>query len=257
MTFKKKKMQILKIFLSLFISIILSCKSNDLEVRKINAKIINIDKNQEANKEVEDIIKPYSKDVDEKMNAVLCYNPTPLEKKKINNYQNDIGNWMADVVFDFTNKTFEKKYNKKLDICLLNAGGVRAILPAGNVTTRNAFEIMPFENEVVVLELSGEVIKEIADYIIIGQKPHPMKGMIIEIEKEKIKTIKVGGILLDLNKKYYVATNDYLANGGDNMNFFKKNTQKYVVDYKIRNLLIDYFKSVKQISYSKDIRVKN
>ena len=60
---------------------------------------------------------------------------------------------------------------------------------------------------------------------------------------------------MDLNKIYYVATNDYLANGGDNMTFFTKNTQKYKTDYKIRNLLIDYFQVVKEISFAKDERI--
>jgi regulator of replication initiation timing len=40
---------------------------------------------------------------------------------------------------------------------------------------------------------------------------------------------------------YYVGTNDYLSNG-DNMNFFKKGVQKFDLQYKLRNILIDYFK---------------
>ena len=54
---------------------------------------------------------------------------------------------------------------------------------------------------------------------------------------------------------YYVATNDYLSNGGDNMNFFKKSVQKYDLDYKLRNVLIDYFKEVDTIPVIKDVRV--
>jgi hypothetical protein len=51
---------------------------------------------------------------------------------------------------------------------------------------------------------------------------------------------------------YYVGTNDYLSNGGDNMNFFKR-VQKF--DYKLRNILIDYFKEVDTIPVIKDIRI--
>ena len=43
---------------------------------------------------------------------------------------------------------------------------------------------------------------------------------------------------------YYVATSDYLANGGDNMTFFKESTIKFDIEYKLRNMLIDYFKKV-------------
>jgi 2',3'-cyclic-nucleotide 2'-phosphodiesterase (5'-nucleotidase family) len=46
---------------------------------------------------------------------------------------------------------------------------------------------------------------------------------------------------IDINKTYFVATNDYLYEGGDNMDFFKTNDSLYTLDYKVRNVLIDYF----------------
>jgi len=52
-----------------------------------------------------------------------------------------------------------------------------------------------------------------------------------------------------------VGTNDYLSNGGDNMNFFKKGVQKFDLDYKLRNILIDYFKEVDTIPVVNDIRI--
>ncbi|HJY12653.1 MAG TPA: hypothetical protein VJ304_07680, partial [Flavobacterium sp.] len=57
------------------------------------------------------------------------------------------------------------------------------------------------------------------------------------------------------NKTYYVVTNDYLANGGDNMNFFLKATDKFDLNYKIRNVLIDYFKEVDTIPVKTDVRI--
>jgi 2',3'-cyclic-nucleotide 2'-phosphodiesterase (5'-nucleotidase family) len=256
MIFNKKNILNSKMMFLFLILFVFSCKTNDLKLRKINAKIVNINENQESNKEIDALIKPYAEDVNNKMNSVLCINPTAIEKKNINKFQNDIGNWMSDVVFSKTKSLFFIKYKKTLDICLLNSGGVRTILPAGNVTTRNAFEIMPFENEVVVLELSGEVIYEMAQFIVKEQKPHPMKGMIITLDKnDAIKSIKIGDEMLDNTKLYYVATNDYLAGGGDSMNFLKKNSQKFITDYKLRNLIIDYFKSVNEISFSKDERI--
>lgn len=245
-----------KILLLLLIILFINCKSNELQVRKINAKIVNINENQESNKEIDVLIKPYSEDVNAKMNKILCKNPVSIEKKSINKYQNEIGNWFADVVFKRTKTVFFIKNKLKLDICMLNSGGIRTILPAGDVTTRNAFEIMPFENEVVVLELKGSEIKEMAQFLIKEQKPHPMYGMKISLnEKSEITSILIGNEPLDLSKSYYVATNDYLANGNDNMTFFLKSINKYKTDYKIRNLLIDYFSDVQEISFSKDERI--
>ena len=50
-------------------------------------------------------------------------------------------------------------------------------------------------------------------------------------------------------------TSDYLVNGGDNMLFFKKNVVKYDLEYKLRNIIIDYFKENKIITANKDIRI--
>jgi 2',3'-cyclic-nucleotide 2'-phosphodiesterase (5'-nucleotidase family) len=69
------------------------------------------------------------------------------------------------------------------------------------------------------------------------------------------KNILIQGKPLELDKTYLVGTNDYLANGGDNMNFFKKGTAKYDLDYKLRNILIDYFKDVDTVPKITDVRI--
>ena len=63
-----------------------------------------------------------------------------------------------------------------------------------------------------------------------------------------LKSATLRGKPLDFSKTYHVATNDYLFNGGDRMDFFKTNDSLYVLDYKIRNVLIDYFKSTDTIN---------
>ena len=83
-----------------------------------------------------------------------------------------------------------------------------------------------------------------------------MSGITFTISKDKTpKNILIQGKPLDANTTYYVVTNDYLANGGDNMSFFSKATQKFDLDYKIRNALIDYFKDVDTIPVKTDLRI--
>jgi 2',3'-cyclic-nucleotide 2'-phosphodiesterase (5'-nucleotidase family) len=138
----------------------------------------------------------------------------------------------------------------------MNHGGIRTIIPKGNVTARNAFEIMPFENTAVVVALKGDQILEIVNYIITEKKPHPLKGMTFTIDKNnQPKNVLIGGNPLDTNKIYYVATSDYLSYGNDNMLFFKKGVEKFNLDYKLRNIIIDYFKENKAIIANMDIRI--
>jgi 2',3'-cyclic-nucleotide 2'-phosphodiesterase (5'-nucleotidase family) len=94
------------------------------------------------------------------------------------------------------------------------------------------------------------------DYLIAEKKPHPLSGMQITLDKNKaFKSVSINSDVLDLNKVYYVATSDYLVNGGDNMNFFLKNNQLFDLDYKIRNILIDYFKAVEVVEASSKPRI--
>jgi 2',3'-cyclic-nucleotide 2'-phosphodiesterase (5'-nucleotidase family) len=179
---------------------------------------------------------------------VLAYSPETMDKSK-GEWQTTIGNLVAEMTMEMGNPVFTKRTGRNIDICLLNHGGIRAILPKGNITTRTAFEIMPFENSLIVVELKGAQIREMANYILKEKKPHPLTGLKIIADKNTstIKSLLVNNKLVDDNKTYFVGTSDYLSNGGDKMDFFKKGIQSHDMEYKLRNLMIDYFKKTDTI----------
>ncbi len=248
-TFQLKHFVLLLTFLTF-----ISCAEKKYAVTKIEGKEIGInDKNLEV-ADIENFIKPYREKIDADLNIVFANAPETIDKS--GEWQTPMGNFLADITFEKSNKVFQLREKKSVDICVLNHGGIRTIIPKGDVTARNAFEIMPFENNAVVVALKGEQVLEIVNYIITEKKPHPLQGMTFTIDKEnKPKNILVQGKPVDNDKIYYVATSDYLAYGNDNMLFFKKAIQKYNLDYKLRNIIIDYFKENKTIIAHKDIRI--
>jgi 2',3'-cyclic-nucleotide 2'-phosphodiesterase (5'-nucleotidase family) len=252
----KKYNDVLKlfvIFLTLFF--VISCSTQSYTVTKTEGKRIPIAEKENQNTTIETFIKPYREHINNDLNKILAYNPETLDKSS-GEWQTNIGNFISDVTLKEGNKVFNKRENKNIDICLLNNGGIRSILPKGNITSRTAFEIMPFENSLVVIALKGEQIYEIADFIISDKKPHPLSGLTFTIDKNKqVKNMLIQGKPIEKETIYYVGTNDYLANGGDNMVFFKKGTQKFDLDYKLRNILIDYFTEVDTITVKKDLRI--
>jgi 2',3'-cyclic-nucleotide 2'-phosphodiesterase (5'-nucleotidase family) len=240
----------------LFLTFLLTfgCGTPKYHVTKIEGKEIGVTDKSAAAPAIEAFIKPYRDNIDKDMNVVLAYAPETLDKT--GEWQCAIGNMMADASLELSNRVFLKRESKNIDMCLLNYGGIRSIIPKGNVTTRTAFEIMPFENSVIVAELKGEQILEIVNYIISEKKAHPIAGLTFTIAKDKTpKNIIVNEKALENDKTYYVVTSDYLINGGDNMNFFKKSLHNYDLDYKLRNVLIDYFKEKDTIAAPKDIRI--
>lgn len=240
------------IFLTFFL--IASCSKQNYQVAKIEGKKIAITAKENQEPTIENYIKPYRERINKELDSVLAYSPMTLDKSGV--WQSTIGNLMADVSLQRGNIVFKAREKKAIDLCILNHGGIRSILPKGNVSSRTAYEIMPFENSLVVIALKGEQVFELVDYFIASKKPQPLSGITFTIGKNNVaKNILVQGKPIEKETIYYVATNDYLSNGGDNMNFFKKGTQKFDLDYKLRNILIDYFKEVDTIPVINDLRI--
>jgi 2',3'-cyclic-nucleotide 2'-phosphodiesterase (5'-nucleotidase family) len=235
--------------------LIVSCSKKNYQLTSIEGKRIALSESIQLNPNVEKYISPYREHINKDLNTVLAYNPQTMNKSN-GKWQSSLGNLMADITLQAADKLLQKREKKTVDLCILNSGGIRAIFPQGNVTARTAFEIMPFENSLMVITLKGEQIQELVDYFIATKKSHPLAGLTFTIAKDKsAKNILVQGLTLDKNAFYNVATNEYLANGGDNMNFFIKGIQQYDLDYKLRNILIDYFIEVDTIPEINDIRI--
>ena len=252
----KKCVLVLKLFvLILTLSLVFTSCSKNYNVTKIEGKQINISDKAASNQDIENYIAPFRKNIEKDLDSVLAYAPETLDKSK-GEWQTTIGDFLANLTLQKANVVFLKREKKNIDICLLNDGGIRAILPKGNVTTRTAFEIMPFENTAIVIALKGEQIEEIANHIVTVKKPHPIAGLTFTIDKDnKVKNIKVKNEVLQLNRIYYVVTSDYLSNGGDNMDFFKKGVQSFDLNYKLRNVLIDYLKDIDTIAVPSEIKI--
>ena len=242
------------VLLLTFISLT-ACSSHPFYVSKIEGKKISISDKQSGVTEIENYIKPYREHIDKDLSEVLAFCPETLDKTK-GQWQTNIGCFLADITLEKSNPVFLQREHKSIAVCFLNHGGIRTIIPKGDITARNAYEVMPFENSAVVVGLKQEQIIEIANYIISEKKPHPLAGMTFTISKDNQPiNILVQGKPLEKDKIYYVVTSDYLSNGGDNMTFFKTNVERHDLDYKLRNIMIDYFKDVDTLKINNNIRI--
>ena len=232
--------------LFLTLSAFIACGPSQLRNTAIDGKQLPVTEVYATVPEIEGFIKPFREHIDRDLDSVLAYCPETMDKfKTIKGWQTTIGNFEADVTLDMADRLFMMRENRHIDVCLLNHGGIRSIIAKGNVTARTAFEIMPFENAVMVVALKAGQLAEMAQYIAKEKKTHPLSGMQITLDKEGIvKTVTVHGKPLETGKIYNVATSDYLSNGGDSMTFFAKGVAQYDLDYKLRNLFIDYFNKV-------------
>ncbi|WP_178985733.1 5'-nucleotidase C-terminal domain-containing protein [Winogradskyella helgolandensis] len=233
--------------------LIFSCASSNLS--KIEGKRIDIDDSLQTNQEIEDFIAPYRTHVNKNMDSIISYAPETFSKSD-GNFNTAIGNLMADAVYNEGNPVFNQRTQKNIDFVLLNHGGIRSIISKGNITIRTAFQVMPFENSIVVAALKGTQVNLMMEYLSKSKRAHPLSHQVQLIldKNSAISSATIKGEPIDVDKTYYVATNDYLYDGGDGMTFFQPNEGLYVLDYKIRNILIDNFKKRDTINPVRDQR---
>lgn len=245
-----------KIVLLFCIGILLfSCKEDSYNVTKITAKTIAIDATVTSVNTIAKTIAPYKEKMIAEINTVLSYAPKDLTRTD-GELESSLGNLLADLTFKRANPIFKKQTGKNIDFSMFNFGGIRAGIPAGNVSNKNAFELMPFENILVVVELSGQKVEALIAYLIKSNTAHPLSKNIALTITKKGYELYINNKKFDTNRSYFVLTSDYLQSGGDNMTFFKNPIQRVSLEYKMRDAIVDYFKSVDTLKSNLDKRFK-
>lgn len=241
----------LPFFICCFLAL-LSCKTSNTkkQLTKITAKNVAIDSTITPSITIDSFVAPYKEKLITEMEQVLSFSPTNLTGTNVT-MQSSLGNLMADLSFEMATK----KSNTVIDFVMFNHGGIRANIQKGNITTKDAFNLMPFENKLVIVTLTGKKVIELVDFFIKSKRAHPLSKNIALVITDNNYSLKINGKPFDENKNYTVLTNDYLLNGGDNMLFFKNPKKLIKLDYKVRDAIIDYFKKSDTIKSTIDKRI--
>lgn len=187
------------------------------------------------------------------MNEVIGFVELSLIKKKP---EGTLGNFMADAYFIMAGE----KFNMKIDAAFMNDGGIRLDeLSAGPLTRGKIFELMPFDNILIIQKIKGTVLQEFLD-LIATQRGWPVAGITMQIKDKKANNVFIDGQPLDTNKIYTTVNSDFIANGGGNADMLKTIPQ-INNGYLVRDALFDYIKKLKsqgkQISAKIENRVTN
>lgn len=194
------------------IAIILFSACSPQLYKSSSSQLLTVDAQTSSDPAFEQIIEPYKIRLDAEMNTVIARSERELPKG--GRGETALGNLVADLQKEFS----EDKFNRNIDISVVNNGGLRNSLPKGDITVGNIFELAPFENFIYILELNADDVRRLGEYAARG-KNLGVTGLYIEAREDSLDKLTVNGEELDQNKKYLLAINDYLANGGDRMDF--------------------------------------
>ena len=183
---------------------------------------------------------PYKTKLDAEVNILIGKSVQAISK---NQPEGLLGNFAADLSLEESKKHYYPEDNKNIDFCFLNNGGLRAALPAGEITKRNIFEVMPFENELIVLSLTGSDVKQLLNYIV-SKNGIPIGGLRMKIKNKEAVEVMINNSPFDSTKIYKVVTSDYLANGGDNLFFLAQAKKREYINLKIRDAMIEHIQQL-------------
>lgn len=224
------------------------CKEPPLALSEIQAKKLPITSELKTLDSIEAFIMPYRKRVNEVLDSALAYAPRVITKEE-GEHNTTAGNLMADIILSESGPIFKSRTGNTIDFAVFNYGGIRSIISKGKVSARTAYEVMPFENTIVIVALKGTSVRELISFLIHANRPHPIGGIQIILNPDNsLQSVTIQGIPFDENRTYYVATSSYLVQGGDNMKFFKDGLSYTDTGYRIRNAMIDYFKKTDTIA---------
>ena len=150
-----------------------------------------------------------------------------------------LGNFATDALLWSANANA----SEPVQMALTNNGGLRVPIGPGAITVGQMYELMPFENMLTVLVLTGSQVQLLCDQLA-GMRGEPIAGFSFRIEAEGdlrvARDILVGGVPLNPDAQYRLATNDYLANGGGTLTPLHSPVAREDLPVLIRDAFIDY-----------------
>jgi 2',3'-cyclic-nucleotide 2'-phosphodiesterase (5'-nucleotidase family) len=219
--------------------------------------LIPIDGKVAKNSAINQIIKVQDAKLSTMMNEVVGTSSVVLqgERGQVRTQETNLGNLVADVMLGAC----------KADLAVTNGGGIRASINSGEITVGEIFTTLPFDNTLVVIEVTGAQLKAALENSV--SKAPGENGAFLQVAGikfsydvkkpagQRVLDVTVQGKALDLNKKYLVATNDFTAAGGDGYTSFKEGKVVYQSGLYLRDLMVSYIKAQKTIDAKVEGRV--
>lgn len=223
----------IKILPYLFLIVFVQCKTH-IKVKEVKTYPIVIRDNAGVHDNMWEHIKPYQKQLTDKLSDTLIYNAQELDK---NGKNPGLGILTSDAMIMLADSLFGKKDY----VVWINRGGLRTALSKGFLTVGNIFELMPFDNTICMIEMNESIFKENDDVL-------KNKNFII-MDREKSSPNKLEE---KMKKGCYLLLSDFLMNGGDGIKI-SSNVGK-CSNYLIRNAIIRYLQNKRKISDTLNIK---
>jgi len=207
--------------------------------------------------EVESILQPFIDELDTRLSVPLGRSDVDLDgaRENVRTKETNLGDFIADVW----------RISQGTDIGLQNGGGIRNPVPSGDISFGDLLSIQPFGNTVVTFDLTGAQLQEAMENSVSRVEDGSgrfmqISGMTLKWDSSqpagsRVVEITVGGAPLDKAKVYSVATNSFVAGGGDGYEVFTRAQNFFDTQFVDVDVVADFVRSAGTISPTTDGRI--
>lgn len=187
---------------------------------------------------IQGVITPLAAEIKASFDLPLVAAPKGLFRGR-RGEENLLGYWVADMM----RQSAQGVVGSPVRFAITNAGGLRANLRPGQLKVADIFELMPFENELVVVELTGAEVIQVVKEGLVRRGGEPCSGVKVVVEGTPEQATLVvtwaDGSPIDPTATVKVATSDYLYGGGDSIPTLKKGRKPFTTGITLRQMLLD------------------
>ena len=166
------------------------------------------------------LVEKYKKRVDAVLNEEIGTAEVDLDGENVRRRETNLGNLLSDVMRSVSGA----------DVTLINGGGIRATIKKGTIRVKDVYSVLPFDNYIVAIKLTGKEITEALEHGVSGVEDGEgrfpqVSGITFKYSPSRkrgsrVQAILIAGKPVDPGREYVVATNDFLAAGGDGYQAF-------------------------------------
>ncbi len=199
--------------------------TTDMELLPVDSTLDGIPSNGYA-----ESLQPYADALSATMDEVIGHAPKGLRAYQP---ESPLSNWTADVLREAATAYI----GSPADIGIVNMGGLRCEIPAGDITLRKIYELMPFDNQLTIVWLKGADINDLCQSFA-AYGGQGVSGLTFCMKEQRAHNICINGQPIKPESLYSVATNDYLVAGNDGMDALTHHQKRLDTGVTIRDIYI-------------------
>lgn len=200
---------------------------------------------------VKAVVDEYASKLEERLGQVIAQTTVDLdgERDNLRSRETNLGNLICDLLRDYT----------RADVCLVNAGGIRASVPAGPITVGTVLKVVPFSNRIATKRVSGDQLWRALERSASLERPaggfFQVSGLSLVIDGNALESVMVGNEPLDRGATYTLAAPEFLLQGGDGYELLTDGEEPVYLGFTDNSIVIDTLKERGTVSPAVEGRI--